>query len=472
MTLKINVGTVNYTDYLHVTVAKVSAPSIIIWENWIDVPVTNYTFIIPDLDPEVYYVTYYDAPDITSLGTVVMQQVVQAQTGNVVRERKFYTCGDGGVNPVDGDVSLTDPYLISKEITGVFKEGYRYYEPDIEWTFDGATGKISLINGTAFSEGEKFIVEINYNQEIPDSPTSDGGGLYKGILTITDATYTINTGDVGKRIRLNGSGITQVITLPALSSFASGNGLYLDNSVGGTAAQVKLLLPGTDKIRFSGFGPSFTQFSEFWVSRGEHLLIRKFNDSYWEVITDYAGVHVGEKVTLGYGAHPNTLPEDGRLIDGDEYPRLWWWLNNVLPATHQYIDDNVVSDILFIASPSKIGQFAKHSTLKKFRMPNTQALSERGLKSFVGSGTDSTRSVNYPGGYQEEKVGRHQHQIKYFWDNRRGSNSSSNYGAMSFITPNEIGGHVVNKTGISEYNGNEGDVNTVKNTGVIYARRI
>lgn len=226
MTLKINVGTVNYTDYLHVTVAKVSAPSIIIWENWIDVPVTNYTFIIPDLDPEVYYVTYYDAPDITSLGTVVMQQVVQAQTGNVVRERKFYTCGDGGVNPVDGDVSLTDPYLISKEITGVFKEGYRYYEPDIEWTFDGATGKISLINGTAFSEGEKFIVEINYNQEIPDSPTSDGGGLYKGILTITDATYTINTGDVGKRIRLNGSGITQVITLPALSSFASGNGLY------------------------------------------------------------------------------------------------------------------------------------------------------------------------------------------------------------------------------------------------------
>ena len=134
--LKVTLGTVNFTDYIHVTASKVSDPSTIVWEDWIDVPVTNYNFIIPGLDPENYYVRYYDAPTDSSLGTLQSELIVNALTGEFLYERRFYTVdGPGDYDPSDSDTGITDPYLIGKNVTGVFKEGKRYLDPESEFTF-------------------------------------------------------------------------------------------------------------------------------------------------------------------------------------------------------------------------------------------------------------------------------------------------------------------------------------------------
>ena len=61
--LDVVIGTVSYTDYLHVTAAKVASPTVVEYETWIAMPVTSYTLVIPGLDPEIYFITFYESPD-------------------------------------------------------------------------------------------------------------------------------------------------------------------------------------------------------------------------------------------------------------------------------------------------------------------------------------------------------------------------------------------------------------------------
>jgi hypothetical protein len=460
--LKVVLGTVNYTDFLHVTAAKVSSPSTVVWETWIPMPKTSYTFVIPGLDPENYYVSYYESPDDSSLGTLQTQLIVDALTNEVKAERRFYTCGGGGTyDPVEGAMSITDPYLIGKNVTGVFKESFRYYEPGTEFSSDNTVGTVSMLNNVAFALSEKIIIEITYDTGI-STTSSSGGGLYTGITTVTEGARTLTTDEINTRIRCLGTGSTQVITVCSLSAISTDKGYYFDNSVGGTAVQVKILFSGTDTLRFNGFNSSSILFSEFWVSRGEHLLIRKFVDdsgtAYWEVIGDYKGVNVGEKVTLGYLSHPNVLPESAGWYDGDEYGRMWWWLNNVLPAIHRYTASSTDP-----VDSSRAGQFALDPTLKKFRMPDSRYMSEKGLNNFDVQGLpDVLRPVNYPGGFQANQVGQITVAI----------NKGDGYTGHAISTNRMAPGQASNPQPTDYIIVNQGAKNIVDNIGVIYARRI
>lgn len=460
--LQITLGTVNYTDFLHVTVAKVSAPNTIVWENWIDVPVANYNFVIPGLDPDDYYVSFYDAPDNVSLGAFIGKSFVNAKTNEFQYEIRFYEIGnlpDGVTINAENNI-LNDPYLIGKNVESTFKEGFRFLRPVIEYVANTDTGDIT-INGN-FDDEEVFCVTVKYAVGV--NPAS-AGGLYTGTLTITEATKTLIAADKNKRIRCVGNAATQVITLTTLASINVDDGFYFDNSCGGTAVQVKLLVQGLDRILFNGFMTDSNEFAEFWVSKGEHLLMRKFIDEddneYWEIITDYKGVHVGEKVTVGYKNMPGILLEDGALRDGDEYGRPWWWINDVLPDNHIIIDDTVINPG-YVHPVGKEGLFVKHSVLKKFRMPNTQNLSERGLKNFNTYGGDASRVYDYPGGYQAAQVGQISIPLK------KGDGYNGGFQTPNRFAPGQDG----NPQATDNIIVNSGKENLTKNIGVVYARRI
>lgn len=404
--LQITLGAVAYTDYVHVTAAKVASPSSVAWEDWIPAPLpANYVFIIPGLDPDNYYITFYDSPDAVSLGTLVAQAYVKATNPEYGYELRFYEIGN---LPVGATLDatrkiITDPYLVGKTAESFFKEGFRFLEPDVELQYDNSIGsmELTLPVGTEWEDLEKLVVTIKY---AVGTISASANGLYKGILDVTDAVYSISAADRNKLLRLLGSAATQVLTLPTLASLTIDDGYYFDNSIGGVAVQVKVLTNGTDRIKFNGFFLPSNEFAEFWVSRGEHLLLRKIDDNYWEVRTDYKGVEVGNRMSAALKTMPAFIPEDGRLLDGDEYPRLWFYINSILDATHVITDDAVIGS--YTHPVGREGQFVKHSTLKKFRMPNTQGLTERGLKDFgtYGAGTDATRIYNYPGGKQLAKV--------------------------------------------------------------------
>lgn len=467
--LKISLGTVNFTDWLRVTASKVSAPTVEVYQVYIDVPVSNYNFIIPNLDPENYYIRYYDAATDSSLGTLVAKLIVNALTGEFEYERRFYTVdGPGTYDPAAGDNSITDPYLIGKNVTSTFKEGFRPFDPADEYTFDDTIGKVLVTNGTVFATDEKFIVDIKYNTGGASPSTS--GGLYVGTLSVTEDTKTLIATDRNKRIRCVGTISTQVITLCSLSVLAMEDGFYFDNTCGGRAVQVKLLVDGGDRISYNGFMAASDLFDEFWVSKGEHLLIRKFDNVVWEVITDYKGVKVGSRMAGGYLGMPGYLPENGMLIDGDEYPRLWWWLNNILPTTH-FISDDAVTDSGYVHPPNALGQFVLHSTLKKARLPNMQGMSERGLANFTSYGGDTAnRPVDYPGGFQDQMLLTHSHRVNTTGDQsgvdpgkslQRASNNGDGYGSGIGVS---TFGPFVETIGGSEQR--------TKNIGWIYLRHI
>lgn len=473
--LKVTLGTVNYTDFLHVTAAKVSAPGTIVWETWIDVPVTNYNFVIPNLDPENYIISYYDAPTDSDLGELRMQLIVNALTSEFLYEKRYYKTDRGNDgDPVNGSRVIADDYLIGKTITEVFKEGFRELVPDDEYVFDDEAGEITTEDTISeFATDEVIIVTLRYAAGTIASST--GTPLYAGTLDVTEDFKTLTSDDRNKRIRCVGSDSTQEITLPALSSLAVDDGFLFDNCCGGAAKQVVIAFPDTDRLLFNGFTGEADLFATFWISKGEVLKIVKYtyeSVSRWELVTEYKGVNVGERFAATLKTHPNTLPEDGSLQTASAHPRLAYWLQFLVPATHLIIDNDITSDT-WSRPAGKNGLFAVNADYSFFRMPDTQNLSERGLKDFntYGIGTDAERLYNYPGGQQDDQNKAHSHRVNTTGNQggvdpgralQRGSTNGDGYGANG--TGIGTGGPYIEEVG--------GDEVRVKNFGVIYLRRI
>lgn len=470
------VGPLGFTNYILVIHRKVSAPSIEVGRQSFGPAPTSFNLVLTGLDPETYFVDYRDSSDGTDIGTLISTFTIDAQTGQILSERRFYTVGGSGDNdPADGATTITDPYFEGKNVSGVFKEAFRYLKPVDEWEMDGTD--LNLLGGVSLSTGEIISVEITYKDALPVNETLEGNGLYTGNLDVEDTTYTLLAADRNKRVRCVGLTSTQAITFPALSAVSIGEGYYIDNSVGGVAVQVKLLTNGFDRIKYNGFDLSLNEFAEFWVSRGEHILIRKQDGDYWEVITDYRGVHVGEMVTTSLKTQPGIIPEDGRLLDGDEYPRLWWWVDN-LPSTHVVIDDAVTGGG-YTHVASKVGMFVKHSTLKKFRMPKTVGMMHKGLADFNNYNTDTAnRPIDYPGGKQDEMQPAHRH---FNFTNESGTSITSLNITTAAKYQNETSGsgdfkYTIVGSGTEPTIGRSSETggvqNRVDNIGVIFGRRI
>ena len=463
VTLKVVLGEVNFTDYLRVTAAKVSAPSTDVFVEYINTPVSSYVLVIPGLDPDDYYLRFYDAPDTLSTGTLVSEAYVNAQSGEFEYERRFYRIGSLPSGVTLTGTTLYDPYLENKNVTGVFKEGLRYLDPDTEWTFDDAAAEIEL-TGTAMDLAidEVLIVEIKYNVGLTASVST--ASIFADTITVTAATYTINATDKGKRFCLDCLGPKQEVTMPPLSSLATGDIIYLEHKRDGVQAQSRIVTSGTDKVLFNGFDLGTNELDTLFLSKGQSLYFRK-EDSYWEIIFDYAGTRVGERMSSTWRNQPNWIPEDGRLMDGDEYPGLYWWLREVVDNTH-YITDDTVTGGGYTHPAGKEGLFVIHSALKKFRMPNTQGLSERGLLDFDSYGADTARVYDYPGGVQNDTN-------KKFWsgthttlDILKEDGTNTEIGTDSGAgSPNIRQGVNIDQTKFS-------DEVRVKNIGVIYMRHI
>lgn len=477
--IKNTVGTVNFSPYLHVTASKVSAPGTIVWEHWFPTPVSNEAFPIPVADAENYYIRYYEAADDSSLGTLHLELIVNALTNETLFERRWYLVGGpGDTDPADGSTQLIDPYLISKNIYGIFKEGFRYLKEDDEYNFNELTGEINVVTGVQYAAGERIMIEIKYT--VGSTATSSSGGLYSGSIEVAEAEKTLTVENLGLRIICAGTEDTQKFLLPSLLVVPNETGFYFDNSVKGVAVQPVLHCNGADKIKYNGFMAPSDEFTDLWVSKGEHILLRA-RDGFWEVVTDYKGASVGEKVTLGFKGHPNILTENGQLIDGEIYGRLWWWVNNILPNTHKYTDDTV-ENLDWIPDPQRLGQFAVHSTNKSMRMPKTGNLSERGLKDFETYGTDvANRPVDYPGGFQDEMVFDHYHLLT------RNTEVSPPSGTGTKMASRKVFGnnsdYLIEKTVLDpdylQSGTAKNDVQTkigaeqrLKGNGVIFARRI
>jgi len=108
------------------------------------------------------------------------------------------------------------------------------------------------------------------------------------------------------------------------------------------------------------------------------------------------------------------------------------------------------------------GLFIISITKQKFRMPDTQNLSEKGLKSFSSFGGDGTRGYDYPGGFQDAQVGQVTVSLQK-GNGYTGGTPNANWFAPGDPSHNQGTDNIVI---------NSGKENIIKNFGVIYFRHV
>lgn len=479
--INLSVGQINITDNLVVRARKVATPLVEETREVYSAPLpASFNVILPasgSIDPVNYYVDFYESSDGVSLDLLLAQFVVKARNELVSQEIRFYDVGGSGDNdPAPDQDTLNDPYLDGKAISEVYIDGvgrplappdYSYKEYDLV-----SGGGIQLLNGRLFSFGEKVAIVISY---LSEQQSVSGSNMYNSVVVVTEDT-TLDSTYRNKRIRCVGDTDRLVITLEDVTAVPEGTFYHFTHN-DGNQFQTRILADTGQIIQYAN-----NNYTELSIAPGEYLRIEKIG-SIWEGVLVHQGVlQVGERFAGTWEGHPNTKPEDGTLYDGDDYPRPWYWLENFLPATHKVVDDNVVN-VGYTHPAGKEGLFVVHSTLKKFRVPNTQGWSERGLASFSTFNTDATRTYDYPGGTQPENIGAHRHWT--FHDNGT-TNTGTALSSTNYPEKRQGAGAGIGNVN-AEYNicasGTQPDVglssnpvgmtgdNTVKNVGVVYLRR-
>lgn len=457
--IKLTIGQVNITNYLIIVARKTTTPLVEeAREAYAPPHPATRNVVVPatgDIDPVIYYVDFYESSNGTSLDLLLSQFVYDLKNQIIISERRFYVVDGPGTNdPASGQAILIDPYLNGKTISGVFKEGFRYLrpstEPVAEWqTYTG--GGIELLNNIIFSGGEVYSIDISYlaNQ----TQVTGGAGMYTGVELI-DTNTTLSITHRNKRLRCESAASNVlVVIMESIGGVADGT-FYHFTSNGGAQNQTRIVPDGSETIKYNG-----ENYPEIWIGKGEYVRIVKVG-SFWEAELAHENIlRVGERFSATWKDHPSTFPENGALFDGDEWPRIWWWIANKLPSTHKITDDAVINGG-YSAPTDRRGQFVVHSTLKKFRVPNWQGGTERGLADFIAYGADASRNYDYPGGFQDEMVGPHTHSLPL---DQAGSQDIPH---LQTTANSDEGLSASSQTGPGT-----GTENRVRNFGVIYMRR-
>lgn len=482
--IKLLLGAVNITDYLIVTAAKVASPTIEEARVVFAPPhPASRNVILPqtgEIDAANYIITFYSSTDGTTLTQQRGQFERDVRNTKIANEVRFYLAGGtGSTDPAGGQNQLIDSYLDGKTLVSVQREGFRPLVPPAFPSlkeYDVASGGvITLTQGQTFQTGEVITIVITYLTSFEDSASNNG--FYTGTVLYT-ADQQLVAADRNKRVKCEATGATMKVTLEALGSFPTGK-FYYFHSNGGNQKNVRLLpfLGSGDKFLFEG-----VVYDEISVGLGEAVRVEKYG-SYWEVVTEFKGLaNVGERITKGLLSVINTLPENATLQDGDIYPRLFYWIQTFLPATHKIIDDTVISPS-YTHPAGKEGMFVVHSSQRKFRMPNAQGRVIKGLDNFTSYPGTTTRPVGYPGGTEAGVIGKHQHLM--FVDRQITDGTFNN--PPTPLTPvvryfqksgNESyfmkagNNNEVPTVGVTDTGKGAADENTVKNIGDVFLRRV
>lgn len=468
--IRLGLGQVSIVDRMIVRARSTVTPLVIAASIVLEPPhPTTQNIVLPavgDLPEGIYYVDVIESVDGVTPGLLMIQIVYDLKNKVILSEVRYYRAGY--INPGDpvvGSDSIIDPYLDGKEIALVYKEGHRplvpppydYKEYDLL-----AGGGIQLLNGQVFGEDEVMAVQISYLGSQSGGGTGGGSGVggYTETVIINEST-TLSQVHRNKRLKCeSNASLRLVITLESIATVPEGS-FYYFNTNGGVQYQLRILTQSGDSISLGE-----QSLPEISLGKGEFLRLEKAG-TFWEAVLVHHNVEaVGERIMKGLRNVTNTLAEDGALYDGDDYPRIWYYIKNDLPNTHKVIDDAVTGGA-YVHPFDRRGMFVLHSTQKKFRMPNTQGLYIKGLKSFSLPGSDTDFNNNgrlndYPGGIQGGQVGV----INGTGYVLQKAGASHKVVVLKNLTD------VTNVPGDPSFTINPGKVNNVDNVGEIYLRKV
>lgn len=243
---------------------------------------------------------------------------------------------------------------------------------------------------------------------------------YDDIAVVTASSNVDNT-IIGKIIQANATGANIVLSLDPLANFPVGYVLPI-NATCNPGKNVTVTANGVQLIILNGGYAD----SSIYMHDGETLFLLRAG-GYWQVIAFRGNfVDVGQPID-GYINVQNTLPRNGSLLNRDDYPRLWKWINEKVPGNMKVSDATWSSDPLIngVSRPLYRGLFSTGNGSTTFRLPDDRGMFNRYLD--LGRGLDTGRTGNTAGSFEDMLIQAHSHELGYYKNDTKGGDQQNAY---------------------------------------------
>lgn len=252
---------------------------------------------------------------------------------------------------------------------------------DPDYSQDLAGGFHLIRPGDKFQPQEKWV--IRFQPQVAPATAGASGPITSGEI-ITGFTM-LTAADMNKALFIQGATSNLTIGLPPLSSVADWQWLYL-YSAGGSHISAFIIPDGTDTVR--RYIPTRTMI----LCQNEQMRLFKAN-GVWNVDSlsstfDMTGEIIYRYNTLninGYGY--NAVPADGRLLDRNDYNRLFGYLVNsgITPISETAWNSTQVLDGVTLHINS--GGWTLGTDGTNFRVPDLRTWFLRATDTIRGAGS-------------------------------------------------------------------------------------
>jgi len=257
-----------------------------------------------------------------------------------------------------------------------------------DYSWDSATGTFAFLTaGQTFDSGQWLTIEFQ--------PQAGGGALsvpttQDFTMKLITANYTITTADFGTKIVVEPSGNFITLTLPNITTVATGRPLMIETKSAQEYRCVQIAPYSTNLIKF--------QFGKLFLMMNEALTIYRFvvtGRNEWRIYNMMGNFQeVGRIVANDLANVYNRIPLDGASLDRFAYARLYNELVLRLPVSQVVNFDDWVNNPTFYS----LANSSVPANKDKFHVPDRRGLFER---------YNATPRV--VGSYEPDAVGKHKH---------------------------------------------------------------
>jgi hypothetical protein len=346
-------------------------------------PRTNYKFTMDEVDSGggfIQQLAYFDiVPGDLDTGLLrVSEQIKVGVTPGLT----------AGLNTFTFDGTSGKPDWRNWEISPEEYGGVGTLIKNDDYSWDSSTGVFTYLKaGMVFSSLQWFTVEFEAQ---PASGANSVSQFIDFSMRIVTTTSTLLASDFGAKIIVEPAGNNIIVTLPPLTSVASGRPLMFETKIANEFRCVEIRAAGADVIKF--------QFGKLFMMMNESLFIYRFtaaSRNEWRVYNmqgnfDSAGRIVSNDLSNVY----NKIPMDGAALDIFQYGRLYNEVVLRLPVGQAVAFDNWSANQTFYS----LANSADPSNVNKFHVPNRLGLFEK-----------INKSPRVTGSYELDAVGTHTH---------------------------------------------------------------